>query len=658
MLAPAPSVSRLRPAASALAALLCLSLAACGPGATPPPTAAPAATLAPTVTAPPPTTAPRVIARPTAPPLPAAETRLSTFGQYAGYSEVRYYRWVRTSQYVPMRDGVRLAVDVLRPADVYGRPATEPLPVIWIYTRQHRAFYYGDQVLSYVDVIPDARLLLEHGYVLAIADARGTGASFGRYEGFLSATEARDAYDLTEWLAAQPWSTGRIGMTGSGYDGANQLLAMSQAPPHLAAIFPASAGFDYFDFVYPGGMYRQEFVQTWSEFLDAIDQEFAPPPVDADPSRRLLAQARAEHAANWNLSGAMGRRLFRGETGLGLDSPADDLASINRSGVAVYLWTGWLDGFVRDGLLWYANLAGPRKLTLGPWEANPTRNRFAYAREYARLRPVEMLRWFDYWLKGVENGIMAEAPIHYATVRAPGLWTWQAASAWPPPETQTALLYAAAGPSGSVASVNDGVLAAAPPTEAEVSDTYTVDLTTTTGRASRWDNLAGKSVDYREMRPNDEKGLTYTTPVLQTDLTLTGSPVITIYVSTAAPDLDLFAYLEEVNARGQSEYITEGALRATYRALAPAPFANFGLPYHPGRPEYLAILPADEPVALVFDLLPISNTFQAGKRLRLTLTGADAGHTEPLDWTAGTTLSVHRGRTHPTLLALPVAPTP
>ncbi|MBL8058135.1 MAG: CocE/NonD family hydrolase, partial [Anaerolineales bacterium] len=445
---------------------------------------------------------------------------------------------------------------------------------------------------------------------------------------------------------------------GSGYDGANQFLAASQAPPHLVAIFPVSAGFDYYDFIYPGGAYRAAFVQDWGRFLNVLDLQIAPPPVDADPGGRLMAQARAEHLDNWDLLTAMNQRRFRAENGFGLDSPANELAAINQSGVAAYIWTGWLDGFVRDGLLWYANLTGPRRLVVGPWEANPSASHYAYWREFTTLRPVEQLRWFDYWLKGIENGIMAEAPVTYATVRAPGLWAWQTAPAWPPPEAGPAILFAAAGPSGSVASRNDGRLAPEPPAEAEAYDDYLVDPTTTTGTATRWDNLAGKALEYHEMRPHDEQGLTYTTPPLSSDLTLSGSPVLTLYLSTAAPDLDLFAYLEEVNARGQSEYVTEGVLRASYRAVTPAPFENFGLPFHPGQPEFLAILPQNEPVALIFDLLPISNTFQAGKRLRLTLTGADAGHTEPLAWAANTSLRVLRSRAYPTHLALPIAPTP
>lgn len=651
-------------ARAAFLALWLLALAACARGAAPAsPQAGPSspavsqATITTDPTPAPATQTPRAIIRPAPPPLPAADQRVSEFGHYAGYSEARYTRWARTSQYVPMRDGVRLAVDILRPVDAAGQVAAEPLPVVWIYTRQHRAFRNGDQILSYVDVIPDARLLLQHGYVIAVADARGTGASFGQTEGMLSPLEARDAYDLTEWLAAQSWSTGWIGMAGGGYDGANQLLAASQAPPHLAAIFPVSAGFDYYEFFYPGGTYRREFVQTWARFLNVLDLQIAPPPVDEDASGRLMAQARAEHLGNWDMLLEMGEHAYRAQSGPGLNSPADDLAAINRSGVAAYLWAGWMDGFVRDGLLWYANLAGPRKLTIGPWETNPYQTRYAYWKEYTTLRPVEQLRWFDYWLKGIENGIMAEAPITYATVRAPGLWTWQTAPAWPP-QTQTTVLFAGAGPSGSVASVNDGVLSDEPPAAAEAYVDYPVDLTTTSGTATRWDNLAGKALNYREMRPNDEKGLTYTTPPLPADLTLSGSPVLTLYVSAAAPDLDVFAYLEEVNARGQSEYLTEGVLRASYRALAPAPFENFGLPFHPGRPEFLEVLPRDEPVALVFDLLPISNTFQAGKRLRLTITGADAGHTEALAWAAETTLRVYHSQAYPTQLALPIAPNP
>jgi putative CocE/NonD family hydrolase len=591
----------------------------------------------------------RTLIRPTPPALPDTPYRASSFDAYTGYSQVRFNTWSRTSQYVTVRDGVRLAVDVLRPA-VDGVPVEEPLPVVWIHTRLHRAFRIRAETLSYADVIPDAQLLLRHGYVVAVVDARGTGASFGQLDGFLSETEARDAYDITEWLAAQPWSTGRVGMLGSGYLAMTQLRAASQAPPGLMAIFPASASLDIYDTIYTGGVYRQALVEGWDAFTTLLDQHQPAPPVDDDPTGGLRDSAMARHRANWDLGDALARMPFRP------DGAAAYIDAVNASGVAVYLWSGWGDVFVRDSLLWYANLTTPKKLVVGPWETTPSRSRPQILNEYGRRRAVEQLRWFDYWLKGIDNGVMAEPPIHYSVTIGPGYWTWETAEAWPPAEAQELTLYLAPGPTGSVASVNDGALAPQPPVDAGAADTYTVDLNTTSGAASRWDNVFGTPLLYPDMTGNDQLGLTYTTPAFEQDLTLTGSPVITVYVSTAAPDVDVYAYLEEVNASGLSQYVTEGVLRASHRAVAPAPYDTLGLPFHPSRAEDILILAPDEPVALTFDLLPASNVFNAGHRLRLTLTCADLGHTETLGWLEGAAVQVHRSRQYPSSVWLPLAP--
>lgn len=594
------------------------------------------------------------VARPTAPPLPASTARLSELGWYTGYSATSYDHWGRTSQYVTMSDGVRLAVDILRPQKIHNGPfVAEPLPAVWLLTRLHRAFIWNDQVLAYPDIVPDTRVLLEHGYVVVVVDARGTGASFGRYDGYNSNQESRDSYEITEWIAAQPWCNGRVGMSGSGYMGSAQLHAAALGPPHLLAIFPASASFDVYDLGFPGGAYRRPLIEGWAEATTYLDTQHPAPPVDDDPSGRLRDAAQREHRRNWDPT-SVEQYPFRSDDPGGPFSTADLsqlVAGVNRSGVAVYLWTGWLDGYLRDTLLWYANLTTPRKLAIGPWEANPSRTRGDMLSEFNK-RNVEQLRWFDYWLKGIENGVLDEPPIHYVVNNRLSRWRWQQAEAWPLPEVFTTTLYLAPGPTGSVASVNDGALAAQLP-EAGADD-YTVDATATTGQNSRWANLLGLRLLYPDLTPNDAKGLTFTTPVLGQDVTVLGSPIVTLYLSTAAPDLDLFAYLEEVEPSGVSNYVTEGQLRASHRALGAPPYVTFGLPYHPSRAQDLSLPPADQPVQLVFDLLPTGNVFNAGNRLRLTLTGADADQVEVLPWAEGAALRLLRGGQYPSALQLPI----
>jgi hypothetical protein len=119
--------------------------------------------------------------------------RVSRFGEYQGYSEPLYDDWVRFSQYVPVRDGTRLAVDIFRPA-IDGAPVDDPLPVIWTFHRYHRARIDREGTLTTIlDQAPELKRILRYGYVVAAADVRGGGASFGTREGEFTRQEALDA---------------------------------------------------------------------------------------------------------------------------------------------------------------------------------------------------------------------------------------------------------------------------------------------------------------------------------------------------------------------------------------------------------------------------------------------------------------------------------
>lgn len=183
--------------------------------------------------------------------------------------------------------------------------------------------------------------------------------------------------------------------------------------------------------------------------------------------------------------------------------------------------------------------------------------------------------------------------------------------------------YLGEGRTGSVASTSDGVLHAEPPGRATAHDIYTVDYTTTSGEHARW-NAINWARDYPDMRSNDEKALTYTTPPLETDVRVIGHPVAHLWLATDAPDLDLFVYLEEVNSQGRSTYITEGNLRASHRTEGEAPFDNLDLPYHRHYESELAAIPSGEAVELIFDLLPTAYRFRRGNRIRITVAFADA----------------------------------
>jgi putative CocE/NonD family hydrolase len=587
----------------------------------------------------------------------AQETaRVSKFGEYSGYSEERYDSWVRSSEYVTMRDGIKLAVDILRPA-VNGRVAQEPLPVVWSHTRYRRASLQDGEIIS-SGAAAYNQPLIKHGYVFAVADVRGSGASFGGWNGIFAEEETQDAYEITEWLASQPWCDGNVGMSGGSYLGITQLMAASRKPPHLKALFPIVALFDIYDISYHGGVFFDDFLRTWSALTEQLDTAPGVAPVDADRDGTLLAAAIADHGSSRPLIDIFGPLKYRDSTDEFSGArpyqqwhPAAFVGEINESAIPMYLWCGWFDSFTRDGFLMYQNFTAPRKIVMGAWSHSP-RDPDIAGEEFG-LAAVEQLRWFDYWLKGIDNGIMEEPPIRYHAMRGVKNNEWRISQQWPLPEAAPTPYYFHGGPSGSVESVNDGLLTTARP-GGSAADEYTVDYTTTSGESTRWDNAVGGSFGYGDMSANDRKGLTYTSEPLAADLEVTGHPTITLWAASTAADADFFAFLEEVDLEGVSHYISEGTLRASHRALHDPPYHNLGLPYHRSFQADVQELTPGEPVELLFELQPTSNIFDAGHRIRITLTCADKDNAATPVISPAPKVTVHRGASRASFISLPV----
>ena len=610
--------------------------------------------------------------------------RVSQPGRYEGFTEPVYDGWARTSVYITMRDGVGLAADIIRPT-LGDESHTHPLPVLWTHTPYTRAVVDPDSGVELGPIEGGERMLplVAHGYVVVVVDVRGAGASFGNSDGLFGPDESRDAYEVTEWLAAQPWSDGSIGMFGRSYLGITQYLCAAQQPPHLKAIFPEMAWWDAYDVLYPGGIMRDDLLAMWSAGVRCLDLgipmlterwDGAPAinhpaaPVDADVDGTLIRDARRQHFANRNVMEFAESNPYRDSTENGRPtwvprSPGRLCDAISASGVAVYNYGGWYDGFTRDACLAYAGLSNPRKLTVDP----------NYHGELDHLAlAAEQRRWFDYWLKGIDNGIMDEPPVTYWLMGAAGD-PWRTAPDWPVPDAERVALYLDAGPTGTVASANDGALAAGPGPEAGV-DRRPADYSATTGPANRWASLyggEGRTVDfdqahhlgYPDMAPNDARGLTWTTPELDEDRELVGHPSVHLWVEADVEgrvgdgaEVDFFAYLEEVDPDGFSRYLSEGCLRLSRRATADPPYNYLGLPWHPcGAGDVSATDGAGgQPVEVAFDLQPIAARVRAGHRLRLTVTGADqASHRTPrLD--PPPVVGVHRGPGCPSRVELPV----
>ena len=605
-------------------------------------------------------------------PAAAAPPKTSSPGRYEGYSAPVYTEWVRTSQYVPARDGTKLAIDIFRPS-VAGKPVSEPLPVLWTFSPYRRAFKLPDgRLITQIDMESWLETVLKHGYVIAAADVRGDGASFGVSTGAFGPEEAADAYDMVEWLAAQPWSTGKIGMYGISYLGMTQLMAASTAPPHLKAIMPDMVMFDLYSFAYPGGVFQDDFIREWSNAVKQLDSLLPAAAVDEDTDGKLLAQALEEHKKNAYPIETTAQARFRDavDPQTGGQSYIDQslhsyLKGIREKGsaIGVYLVAGWFDMWPRDMLAWINNLPNPRKIIVAPWSHShdfaagwkdtvPPLAGFVPKFDYA----AEQIRWYDYWLKGIDNGIMAEPPIRYFTMGAAEADAWKDATQWPLPQEKPALYYLQAGSSGSIRSTNDGWLGEKAPEKNSGQDDYPVDYTTSSGPSTRWHNGRGGNFHYADMTDNDAKGLTYTTTPLKAAIEVTGHPVVHLWVSSTADDGDFFAYLEEVDETGYSRYLTEGVLRASHRKLDAPPFSYMNLPYHRSFAEDVAPLPSGQPVELVFDLHPTSNIFDAGHRIRLTVACADQTSFETPVLSPAPKVTIHRNSRFASYVQLPIIP--
>jgi uncharacterized protein len=423
--------------------------------------------------------------------------RISEFGKYQGYSEAVYNGSQRTSDYLTLSNGTRLAYDLILPSQK-GVPASQPLPVLFKYTPYLRTLTIFDE--SGKDIFSDLfelgwkdRVLLRlrhslynrghlmdplfrtkwlenmvlNGYAVIVVERPGTGASFGVMDPSFE-TGAREADEILNWIADQPWCDGNIGMYGDSWQAQIQFAAAATGNPHLKAIFPTSSSIDsYSAVIYPGGIYNQSFSEFFSWSTGFLEQLATP--VDSDPEGELLGEARAE----------------RGESTVGTESevvmndyPFRDsltpsnkriwqdtfalypfIERVNQAGVPVYLTNGWYDIFTRDMFLWYANLTVAKRLMVRPLDHSQIdSNQFDL--DYA----AEARRWFDYWLKGIETGIMDEPPIHFFVMEGDKTGVWLTSDNWPPIETWLIPFYFAAGRTGSSDSTNDGYLTQISPT--------------------------------------------------------------------------------------------------------------------------------------------------------------------------------------------------
>ncbi len=515
-----------------------------------------------------------------------------------------YPDYQRTSLYVPVRDGTRLAVNIYRPANGSQLVDTQ-MPVIFAFTPYRARIRGADGMITEV-ALGDRlalRALIAAGYVVAVADIRGKGASFGSRRGFQDRTEANDGYDLIEWLAKQKFSTGKVGMIGCSYLGGTAFQTASTAPPALKAAFIGASELDKYAFVRRGGITAQ--FNTRPD--EPLSDDLMSLPVDADSDGALLRAAVAQHAQNTPMGplwyGMPYRDSISGYTGNAFWEEVgvyNYLRAIRRANLPTYFWGNWQDEPTSQTIQGAANLGG--KFLAGPGSHCVPPPGFDFA--------GEVRRYFDHYLKGADNGIEREPRATYWVDGLDGKGGWVHSNSLPGTSSRSIVWSFSGGASGTAHSANDGQLR--PVAGAAGKDSFTVDY-----------NLPDADYFAFWAQPMDTHGLSYTSRPLAAPIRLLGMPVVHLAITSSTPDADVWAYLDQVHANGTSEVIAFGRLALAHRKLGRAPYDVLGLPWHSGRSADVSPLPIGTRGQLDFDLTAVSRVVPIGDRLRVTITGAD-----------------------------------
>lgn len=497
---------------------------------------------------------------------------------------------VRSSSYITMPDGTRLAADIYRPArDGVALPGK--FPVILHATAARTRLGDKDERSGTGRFSTQMINLADHGYVFIAVERRGIAASFGVRRGYHDRIEAQDSQDLIAWAATQSWSNGKVGGYGCSNTGDAAMHFLTLPSPHLKAVFAGCFNWDK----YSGGM-RGGVLANWGTGPQgSMERDMASTPVDGDENKVLLRQAAEQHAANTVMldlwSGMPYRDSVSPLTGTAFweeGSIGTYLKQVKANNIPVYVQGGWNDDFRAQGLIVLENLP-TAKLVIGPW---------GHCDSGDFSMTAEALRFFDFWLRDVRNGIDTEARIHYTTDNAPG---WRGAARWPLVSAKATTLYLA-----------DGAFSPKKSTAKAVS--FQVD----------YNAVCARGTGLGATCPQDDKGITFTSAALTGDLEMTGMPLADLRVSSSATDGPLFAYLEDVAPDGSIAMVSEGRLKASLRTVNQAPYAlPQGMVWHGFYQKDAKPLTPGVPVQMTFELMPVSHIFKAGHRYRLTLTGAD-----------------------------------
>jgi predicted acyl esterase len=490
--------------------------------------------------------------------------------------------------YAIMRDGVKVALDIYKPVTGEG-----PWPVIIGYSGWPKEFFFESALPEFY---------CPNQYVIVQAQARGIGFSQGKFT-MLGESEVQDGYDIVEWIAQQTWCDGNIGMMGASYFGVSQWLTALQNPPHLKCIVPCPGLTNHYKaFYYPGGVFSSFAVYLVSSVTQGAIWPGPIPGKELPEDFLTRVYANTAYGPFYEEHGDPWKRI---------DQIKVPVLSIVSAGNELHAPTH---------LKSYIDIKAPKKLIITPWNGRVYQ---PFIFQTTSLNQ-QILRWFDYWLKGIDTGIMDEPEV---AIYDNGTGKWRYENEYPLARTRWTKFYfhertAKTEPWGSISEVQ--------PTRKENPDTY------------------------RHPSPPDKaQFLAYTTPPLEEDLVVRGPVSMTFYASTTEEALSDWSFFVKVGEMVQSGLLLnpvtkepqikpDGWLNTTNswtpREVQLWSFGNLKAKFRevdeskskPGQPFHSFQNPIDlEPNTIYefqVELGPIFNTFKKGNKVWIQIAGEDPGY--------------------------------
>ncbi|WP_257350845.1 CocE/NonD family hydrolase [Pseudalkalibacillus decolorationis] len=568
-----------------------------------------------------------------------------------------------------LRDGTVLYADIYRP-NIDGK-----FPVL--ITR----LPYGKDLPFYSHRYIDTNRLVSNGYVVIIQDVRGRYESEGDFQPFVN--EAKDGYDTVEWAASLPYSSGKVGMFGLSYYGFTQLLAATERPPHLNAIFPAQALNDpRRGSSYQNGAYGLGLSETWyleSIVPDLLKRAYKDDSVSYKQAMKRLAENinqieewyRFFPIKKWPPIKELGIAEFFFELlNYDLEDNFWERASIvhkySEIDVPAYHVGGWYDSLLLSTIENYTEMCKKassekarkhQKIIIGPWAHGDfgsvigDRKFGAHASEdWIDLREDLTnlhLRWFNHWLKGEETHITDEAPVKIFVM---GVNQWRNEQEWPLARTSYTPYYLhSAG--GANTRFGDGRLSTENPTEDHV-DQFVYDPehpVPSNGGGTLHDGVNTTGPRDQKVLEEREDVLVYTSEPIKEPIEVTGLVKVKLWASTDAKDTDFTAKLVDVMPNGTAYNLTDGIVRARYRNG-----------YHPETDL------CGEVIEYEIDLWATSNVFLPGHCIRVEVSSSnfprfDANPNTGLTMKDSTDVQkanqlIYHSKKYPSHILLPIIP--